>query len=140
MLWVLAVTGVLIALMALRIDDWSRDFSTNVAMTGESSKIQPLRLSISPDDALQRLKGVVAQMSHWQWIDETAVKDGHVVNLVRSTLVFRFKDDVQITIASEPSSGGSVINAISRSRIGKGDLGQNPRNIKELFAKLEAAR
>jgi uncharacterized protein (DUF1499 family) len=140
MLWVLAVTGIVIAVILSRIDDWGRDFSTNVAQTGENAKIRPLRLTVSPDAALERMKSAVSQMSNWQWIDETKVADGHLVNLVRSTTVFRFKDDVQVTITPDSDTGGTVLNAISRSRVGKGDLGQNPRNIKELFAKIEAMR
>jgi uncharacterized protein (DUF1499 family) len=138
MLWVLAVTGIVIAVILSRIDDWGRDFSTNVAQTAENSKIRPLHVAIRPDEALERMRSAVSQMSNWQWIDETSVADGHLVNLVRSTMVFRFKDDVQVTITPDSDSGGAVLNAISRSRVGKGDLGQNPRNIRELFAKIEA--
>lgn len=138
MLWVLAVTGIVFAVILSRIDDWGRDFSTNVAQTGENAKIRPLRMTISPDAALKRMRTAVSEMSNWQWIDETLVADGHLVNLVRSTTVFRFKDDVQVTITADSNTGGAVLNAISRSRVGKGDLGQNPRNIKELFAKMEA--
>ena len=138
MLWVLAVTGLITALILSRVDDWGRDFSTNIAMTGDSAKIKPLRLTLAPAESLEKLKAAVAQMSHWQWIDETKTTDAFVVNLVRTTTVFRFKDDIQVTITADDASKGSIVNAISRSRVGKGDLGQNPRNLKELFAKIEA--
>jgi uncharacterized protein (DUF1499 family) len=146
---VLAVTALITVVILSRVDDWGRDFSTNVAMTNESSKLKPLRLSLSVDEATEQLRRTIAAMPHWQWITDSRSEDGAVVvELVRSTALFRFKDDVQVKIAPDTSgppdttgtpnaSGtGVVVSAISRSRVGKGDLGQNPRNIRELFERL----
>jgi uncharacterized protein (DUF1499 family) len=149
MLWVLAVTAVILIAIFSRIEDWGRDLSTNVAMTGENTTLKPLRLTGSVEQTVDKLRTVVESMSHWTWIDQAGPVDGTVtVNLVRRTTLFRFKDDVQVSIVSADDESGSdkpsnegfgvVINAISRSRVGKGDLGQNPRNIRELFAKLGA--
>lgn len=134
MLWVLAVTGIISVLVLSRVDDWSRDFSTNVAMTGESGPLKPLRLTQGVERTVEQLREAVARNSHWQWVDNTATSQGTVINLVRTTTLLRFKDDIQVTIVPDEPHDGVVINAISRSRVGKGDLGQNPRNIKELFA------
>ena len=138
MLWVLAIVAIVLALILFRVDDWSRDFSTNVATTSESTDLKPLRLAISADEAAERLKQRVGNLSHWVWVDQTRSPAGVVVvTLVRQTTLFRFKDDVQVTISPDAEAAlGAVLNAVSRSRIGKGDLGQNPRNIKELFAAL----
>jgi uncharacterized protein (DUF1499 family) len=49
--------------------------------------------------------------------------------------LFRFKDDITVRVINRGSE--RVLAAKSRSRVGKGDLGQNPRNLKQL---LEAVR
>jgi uncharacterized protein (DUF1499 family) len=53
-----------------------------------------------------------------------------------------FPDDVRVTIS--PQAGGARIEVSSASRIGRGDLGQNPRNIKEVLGavrqEIDAAR
>ena len=138
MFWVLAIVATVAALMLFRVDDWSRDFSTNVAITSESTDLKPLRLSITADEAAERLKQRIASLSHWVWVDQTRSDKGVVVvNLVRQTMLFRFKDDVQVSISPAiDAAPGVVLNVVSRSRVGKGDLGQNPRNIKELFAAI----
>ncbi len=138
MLWVLAIVAAAAALMLFRIDDWSRDFTTNVATTSESTDLKPLRLAISADEAAERLKQRIANLRHWTWVDQTQSPEGVVnVTLVRQTTLFRFKDDVQVSISPEVDSAPSVVlNVTSRSRVGKGDLGQNPRNIQELFAAM----
>jgi uncharacterized protein (DUF1499 family) len=46
------------------------------------------------------------------------------------TLVIRFVDDVTITIV--PDRTGSRIVIRSKSRLGRGDFGQNARTIREL--------
>ena len=138
MLWVLAIVAAASALMLFRIDNWSRDFTTNVATTSESTDLKPLRLAISADEAAERLKQRIANLAHWTWVDQTRSQEGEInVTLVRQTTLFRFKDDVQVSISPEANSAPRVVlNVTSRSRVGKGDLGQNPRNIKELFAAM----
>jgi uncharacterized protein (DUF1499 family) len=45
-----------------------------------------------------------------------------------------FVDDVVITV--ESAGPGSICHAASKSRVGIGDLGQNRRNILELWAAI----
>ncbi|MFM9066415.1 MAG: DUF1499 domain-containing protein [Planctomycetota bacterium] len=75
-----------------------------------------------------------------------------VIRLTRSTKLFRFVDDVTVRI--EPLTPDSTdaaaapdrqqespqvrLQAESKSRVGRGDLGQNPRNIRELLDSLRA--
>jgi uncharacterized protein (DUF1499 family) len=54
---------------------------------------------------------------------------------VRTTRLFRFRDDVRIRVYADGT--GSRAELTSASRIGKGDLGQNPRNLKELLEAVE---
>jgi uncharacterized protein (DUF1499 family) len=67
--------------------------------------------------------------------DETRIDESiWVADLVRTTRLFRFQDDVSLTIVRSDHSTG--ITAMSRSRVGVGDLGQNPRNIREILNAL----
>ena len=62
-----------------------------------------------------------------------AVSDGStpvMSRLEHRSAVFQFVDDVEITLT--PAGGRTVVDAVSRSRIGKGDLGQNRRNLIDL--------
>jgi uncharacterized protein (DUF1499 family) len=60
-----------------------------------------------------------------------------VVWVTRTTRLFRFVDDLYILV--EPREGRSAVLVRSASRIGRGDLGQNRRNIIELWAALNSA-
>ena len=52
------------------------------------------------------------------------------MNLIRVTPIMRFTDDITVILRNEKE--GTRVKATSQSRVGKGDLGQNPRNLKEL--------
>lgn len=53
------------------------------------------------------------------------------------TLLFRFTDDFVIRVRRFPEGEGVVVDARSRSRQGKGDLGANARRIRTLFAEIQ---
>lgn len=57
-------------------------------------------------------------------------EDGHI-HAIRQSRLFRFKDDVTVSLASQGT--GTEARFESASRVGKGDLGQNPRNLRELL-------
>ncbi len=62
------------------------------------------------------------------------VKDSNSVSkihLTRTSRVFRFVDDLQITLTAS-GEGKVQVNATSQSRVGIGDFGQNRRNLLEL--------
>lgn len=50
---------------------------------------------------------------------------------VRRSRIFRFEDDVTVRVSAR--DGGSEAVFESASRVGKGDLGQNPRNLRALL-------
>ena len=49
----------------------------------------------------------------------------------------RFTDDIVVVLRTEGDL--TRVQAQSQSRVGKGDLGQNPRNLKELVGYLKQA-
>jgi uncharacterized protein (DUF1499 family) len=62
--------------------------------------------------------------------------DGGEIRAVATTMAFRFKDDVTISVAKMDNF--TLVNVRSRSRIGKGDLGANARRIRDFQSRLAA--
>lgn len=150
-LWVLAAALIPVVWTIMLIDNWKRDFTENYAATSAESTdpaLRPVETSLSPAVIAEQLTSWIAGKSRWKLESSETEADGRVkLHLVRSTLVWRFKDDIHVTItpkasaapnsaAAEPEPSGSVVTAESRSRVGKGDLGQNPRNLRELLGVL----
>lgn len=133
----LAIVALVVALLAIQIDDWRRDFSTNFASTSDDARdplLRPLRVRRSLADTVELVRASAAALPRWRAGEQTVGKEHARLAFVRKTLVFRFEDD--IVVAIEPSGAECTIRAESRSRVGKGDLGQNPRNLRELFAEI----
>jgi uncharacterized protein (DUF1499 family) len=106
-----------------------RWFTKNWANTTEPTHrdLGPLTLSRSPSEVVQRLQSLTGR---WKVI----AADGATVRLTRTTPVCRFVDDLTLTLT--PAANGTLVHAESRSRVGVGDLGQNRRNILELWTLL----
>lgn len=138
--WILAVALIPFVWTFLLIDDWKRDFTTNHAATSPSAddpKLRPVELDLPPTTVAELVTSWVAKHSRWKLESTETDLDGGVrMHLIRSTLIWRFKDDIHVSITPDASSKGSTVTAESRSRIGKGDLGQNPRNLRELLGGL----
>ena len=60
--------------------------------------------------------------------------NGGIIEAVATTRVFKFKDDVTITLTRQGDT--TVVNVRSKSRVGKGDLGTNARRIRAFQAEL----
>lgn len=131
--WVLAAAGILVTLyIASLIDDWGRDLTTNVASTSDGGDLAPVAFKAPPQQAAQLVSQAAAALARWQH----AGGDGTTTELhfVRTTPLLRFKDDVHVRL--HPQGDQTVVHIRSRSRLGRGDLGQNPRNIQQLIAEL----
>ncbi|MBX9582790.1 MAG: DUF1499 domain-containing protein [Gemmataceae bacterium] len=115
---------------------WLRWFTRNWADTAGPSHpdLAPLVLPLPPDAAAERVRAVVRSLPRWR--EESAAADE--LKLTRRTGLFRFVDDITLTF--RPAGAGTLIHAASRSRLGKGDLGQNRRNILELWAAIREFR
>ncbi len=138
---VIALAGV-----ALQVDDWSRDLSTNRAESSENASdpaMRPVILSVSVQQASELVQEMVGRLPLWQLIEQEEIEQGEgeqkrlVQHYTRTTRLFRFVDDIHVTI--RPTPEGSQVSVRSQSRVGKGDLGQNPRNIRELTSGLIAS-
>lgn len=110
-----------------------RWFSKNWAGTDPASHddLVPLVVPLDPDQAVERVQAIAASLP--QWRVEPAEEPGKL-HLTRRTGWLGFVDDIRLRFL--PAGPGTLIHAESRSRIGIGDLGQNRRNILELWAAL----
>lgn len=137
---VLGIIVVIFAAVALQIDDWSRDWTTNFAEFSDAAEdpmLRPLTLGPPPAAVAESLESKLREQPRWSVRTRSTEGDVVRMHLTRTTRLFRFVDDVRVTLRPT-ESGGTRVEATSQSRIGKGDLGQNPRNLKQLARILTA--
>jgi len=126
----LVVTGVLMIL----VEDWSRDLTHNSAETSDTAEDpnqRPLLIQRSVGESIELVEHAAHTLERWEVTGREQEGDVQILRLVRTTPLLRFKDD--ITVRVEPTAEGARVSAKSKSRVGKGDFGQNPRNLRELF-------
>lgn len=138
-----AIVIVSITIILLQVDNWSRDFSENHAETTTDAKdplLRPQMMSIPIQEAETKVRETARSLPRWAFVEKKTWEHGGVwLYYTRKTLVFRFVDDVIVKLV--PIEDGSTqVEVESQSRVGKGDLGQNPRNIKELLSALTAGQ
>lgn len=107
--------------------------TTNVAETRLDHPFPELRPPLVPADVEQTRDIVLAAARTLEW-REIQVTDGEVRAVVASPLL-RFRDDV--TIRLEKATSGTLLQARSASRLGKGDLAANARHLQALFSEVE---
>ncbi len=110
-----------------------RWFTKNWANTDgpTHSDLTPLVLPVTPAEAVERVRAAVARLPRWQ-VEPTEANDR--LHLTRRTRTVGYIDDIHLRFL--PAGTGTLIHAESRSRVGIGDLGQNRRNILELWSEL----
>ena len=126
----------IVLVVALQVDDWGRDLTTNVAETAEHAAdtlLRPVTTQLPLDDAAARVRDA-AKMPRWRFSRQ--VEHGSVVRLefVRTSRLIRFRDDVTVWI--DDAGHERRIRARSASRVGGADLGQNPRNLRLLMREV----
>jgi uncharacterized protein (DUF1499 family) len=115
---------------------WPRINDVRTGETLQYADIQPQKFN-RPAEQVYAAALAVAKDSGWEIRLTEAVPgapEHWVIEATATTRLFKFKDDVTITVTSEGS--GSVVNVRSKSRIGKGDLGTNARRIRAFQAEL----
>jgi uncharacterized protein (DUF1499 family) len=110
--------------------DWLK---RNWADTDEAgATVAPLDVPWPPAEGLARIETGIRQLPRWEIV--SVDQASFTVKATRATRLWRFVDDV--TLRLEPHGGGSRIHGRSQSRVGKGDFGQNRRNLLQLFRAL----
>ncbi|EMI56113.1 hypothetical protein RSSM_02448 [Rhodopirellula sallentina SM41] len=127
------------------IDDWKRDWTTNHAQLSAANSdpgLRPIEINAGMEDVDGMIRAWVQTQSAWSVVSDTNGESDETqssmrrMHLTRTTPLFRFVDDIHVELTpvetEADSSTRTRVVAESRSRVGKGDLGQNPRNLKAL--------
>ena len=86
--------------------------------------MEAIVLDVSPDDAMRKLKAVLAVIPRMEIITETE----SYIHAEATSLIFRFRDDVEFFIDQQ----SNLIHFRSASRVGKSDLGANRKRMEEI--------
>lgn len=73
-------------------------------------------------------------LTRWRLV--SADDEEGTIHAESKTLVFRFVDDVHVEVGLD-ENGQTRVDVRSASRVGKADLGRNPRTIGAFLAKLD---
>jgi uncharacterized protein (DUF1499 family) len=95
-----------------------------------------LEVQLPLSDAADLIATVGVALPRWTLIRRVATDATVELHFVRSTRLFRFRDDITVRVAD--LGDRREVTAVSRSRVGRGDLGQNPRNLEELLRPLRS--
>jgi uncharacterized protein (DUF1499 family) len=96
--------------------------------------LAPLRTPAPAAEVFARAREVVAD-SGWTLV-EASEADGRIEATAETSWV-RFKDDVVVRI-STGADGQTRVDVRSKSRMGRGDMGQNAKRVRGFLAALEA--
>ena len=89
----------------------------------------------APQALYERLKAFIASQKQWTVSEEAA---GELqLELVVTTKLLKFKDDVSIRVCPVPAGSGSALAIYSRSRVGHHDLGANRKRVQSLIETLQ---
>lgn len=77
---------------------------------------------------------VIDKLPRWRTLSQNR-ETGEILAM-RSSRLFRFIDDIQIQILKK-NEHELTVDLSSTSRVGKGDFGQNARNIRTFFVALD---
>ncbi len=129
----LSILILVVAVLSLYIDDWKRDLTTNHAATEDNpqAKLPAFRSDLPPAELANHVIAVAGKLRGWHLHELEEGNAAVTIRFIRATGIMQFRDDITVHIS--PQEEGSILRAESQSRIGKGDLGQNPRNLRELL-------
>lgn len=132
--WVLLVAA--LGAGGVAFTTWPRINDVETGRTPEYPALQPRRYSADVAHVLRASREAVQSLPLWELVGSGTGPAGGELHAVRTTRLFRFKDDVTVRVRRE--GGRTVVSVRSKSRVGKGDFGQNARNIEEFLQALDA--
>jgi uncharacterized protein (DUF1499 family) len=106
--------------------------TTNVAETGADSpfpELRPRRFDAPPPLVLQAAAEAATRLG---WKEVVVDGEARRIMAVVETPLLGFRDDIVLWVEEAPE-GGSVLQARSESRVGRGDLGANAKHVRNAF-------
>jgi uncharacterized protein (DUF1499 family) len=134
----LALACVLGAAAAFRFSLRPAWFTQNDVTTGASPAYPDLPARVypqEPDRVFQVLRETAARVPRWRVVAEDPA--ARSVKVEVTTAFFSFVDDLEARV--EPEGSGSRVVIRSRSRVGKGDLGENFRHVRALQERMDSS-
>jgi len=121
------------------LETWKRNLTSNDARLDSQSDdphLRPVVVSRSASAVADQIVEWATQQANWSVESQQEQSSGSItLHLTRKTSIMRFIDDIHVQLHSEGDR--TRVEAESRSRFGVGDLGQNPRNLRELVGALD---
>ena len=130
---IVAIAGAIVLGMVVLLKAWPLINVVETGTTPEYPDIQPRSYPAGVAQAFDAALHAVDRMPRWSLVSYQSAS-GEIRAEARS-LVFRFVDDVVIRVI--PQGASTVVSVRSASRIGRGDFGQNARNIRSFFEELD---
>lgn len=112
---------------------FTRAMTSNHATLDDREPDERLRIwrcPHQPAEVVRHLISWVNTRGRWDFAADTPLKHDTEIRLIHRSGLLRFVDDVSLALTA--SSNGTTVRAASMSRVGKGDLGQNRRNLIDL--------
>lgn len=128
------IVGVIVTGLLVAASIWPVINKVETGQTPEYPTIQPQYYTAEPERVFDQSRDAIESMPRWNLV--SAQSGSHTLKATHETYVFGFIDDVTIWI--EPvTEFVTRVRVRSASRIGKGDFGQNARNIRQFFRGLD---
>ena len=128
-----ALLGVVIGLLLVTATIWPVLNSVETGKTPEYPEVLPLYFSADAQRVFDEVEASVGALDGWTV--QTSERETLTVRAERTSSLFGFVDDVELTV-KPATEFVTVVEAKSSSRVGKGDFGQNARNITDVFEEL----
>jgi uncharacterized protein (DUF1499 family) len=129
------VSGVAVVAVAafLILSRWPLINVVETGRTPEYPDILPRRYEATVERVFDAALHAVNRLPRWS-LRSYQPESGEIRAEARTRL-FRYVDDIHIRVVSEGSA--TVVLVRSASRVGRGDFGQNARNIRALFNEID---
>ncbi len=115
---------------------WPLINDVETGATTQYPDIQPQTFVLDPHTTLEECEAVARTLRRWTVVTVEIAE--RRIEAIYRTKVIGFKDDVTIRVGAT-DNGGAIVTVRSRSRVGKGDFGQNARTIRSFQTALSAA-
>lgn len=128
MMW--AALGFLIVVSIVLLKSWPVINVVETGRTPEYPDVQPRQYAVGRAQVFDAAMHAVNRLPRWALVSSRA--ETGEIRAEATTLVLRFVDDVVIRVTEQ--GNGTVVSVRSSSRVGRGDFGQNARNIRAFLA------
>lgn len=130
---VLAIGGTVVLGVAAVFKIWPVINVVETGKTPEYPDVVPRQYSASKGRVFEASLRAAGRMPRWTMVSSR--REQGDIRAEAKTMVWRFVDDVVIRVTEE--GGRTAVNVRSASRVGRGDFGQNARNIRAFFLELD---